>query len=542
MRYPERIGGLISPAWSGGWVMWMRPARWSPPVEPSAAEAVVIEAVRRAKLFVFLRAHRHELFDESFQAELAQIYLDSPKGQPPVPPAQLALAVILQAYTGVSDDEVIEATVMDRRWQLVLDCLDQPAAPFSKGTLVAFRARLITANLDRRLIERTIQIAQVSKGFGPRALRAALDSSPLWGAGRVEDTYNLMGHALRKALGVIACQQGRGLTDIAEQAGTPILAASSLKAALDLDWDDPTARERAVAIVLAALRDVAGFVATQPEDGPAMQALRVAGQVRDQDVDVSVTPPRLRQGVARDRRISIEDADMRHGRKSRSLLVDGYKRHILSDMDTDLVVAVGLTPANMPEAQVTEDIAADLAAQDARLIELHIDRAYLSSRMVRDRDEELQVFCKAWRVANTTGRYPKTAFRLDFAGGWLTCPNNVTVPLRMGKTVRFPARACAGCPLREQCTTSRAGRSVSIHPDEQLLVELRSRQQTPEGRAVLRQRTMVEHGLAHIGQWQGRRARYRSKRKNLFDLRRTAVVHNLHVIARHGLLDQQAAA
>jgi len=44
---------------------------------------------------------------------------DSPKGQPPVPPARLALATILQAYTKVSDDEVIEATVMDRRWQLV---------------------------------------------------------------------------------------------------------------------------------------------------------------------------------------------------------------------------------------------------------------------------------------------------------------------------------------------------------------------------------------------------------------------------------------
>jgi len=148
---------------------------------------------------------------------------------------------------------------------------------------------------------------------------------------------------------------------------------------------------------------------------------------------------------------------------------------------------------------------------------------------------------EAPRVGNTTGRYAKTAFGLDFAGGWLTCPNNVTIPLRVGKTVRFPASMCAACPLREQCTTSSSGRSVSIHPDEQLLVELRARQKTAEGRAVLRQRTMVEHGLAHIGQWQGRRARYRSKRKNLFDLRRTAVVHNLHVIARHGLLDQQAA-
>src|SRR5215470_7254943 len=110
----------------------MRPGVWRPPVEPSAAEQMVIKAVRRARLFVFLRQYRHELFDGEFQAELAGAYVDSPKGQPPVPPAQLALATIVQAYTGVSDDEVIEATVMDRRWQLVLDCMGAEEPPFSK--------------------------------------------------------------------------------------------------------------------------------------------------------------------------------------------------------------------------------------------------------------------------------------------------------------------------------------------------------------------------------------------------------------------------
>ena len=87
--------------------------------------------------------------------ELASLYRVSKRGQPPIAPAQLALATIVQAYTGVSDDEVIEATLMDRRWQLMLDCLDTDLAPFSKGTLVAFRQRLIEAQMDRRLIERT---------------------------------------------------------------------------------------------------------------------------------------------------------------------------------------------------------------------------------------------------------------------------------------------------------------------------------------------------------------------------------------------------
>jgi hypothetical protein len=142
----------------------------------------------QAKLFIFLRQQRHQLFDEQYQKELATLFKDSSMGFCPVSPAQLALATILQAYTGVSDEEVIEALEMDRRWQLVLDCLDCEQAPFGKGTLVRFRAALIAKEGDRRLVERTVEIAKKKGGFSSGSLRAALDSSPLWGAARVEDT------------------------------------------------------------------------------------------------------------------------------------------------------------------------------------------------------------------------------------------------------------------------------------------------------------------------------------------------------------------
>ena len=135
--------------------------------------------IRRAKLFVFLRQYRHEIFDEVFQAELAQGYAASSKGQPPLPPAQLALATILQAYTGVSDDEVIEALVIDRRWhwRWIVSIVRRAV---QQRTLVGFRTRLIAQDWDRRLIERTVAIAAQHQVFGARQLRAALDSSPLW--------------------------------------------------------------------------------------------------------------------------------------------------------------------------------------------------------------------------------------------------------------------------------------------------------------------------------------------------------------------------
>ena len=513
----------------------MRPPHWQPPVALSADEQRVVARIKRAKLFVFLRQVRHELFDAAFQDELAAIFRDSPEGGRPVPPAQLALVTILQAYTGASDDEALEALTMDRRWQLVLDCLDRETAPFGKGTLVRFRAALIAHDLDRRLVERTVAMAGQHGGFGPRQLRAALDSSPLWGAGRVEDTYNLLGHALRKALGVLARQQGRGLADVAGAAGAALVGGRSLKATLDLDWDEPAARERALRLVLAALEAADAWLATQPGAGadPAVQAaLTAAQEVRAQDVATGAGGvPVLRHGVAAERRISVEDGAMRHGRKSRSRLIDGYKRHVLCDVATTLVHAVGVTPANAPEATVTDAIAADLRHQDVVLTELHLDRAYLSSALVRDRPAGLAIYCKAWPV-QTGERFPKTAFALDWAAGTIRCPNGVTRPFAVGGTVQFPAAGCAACPLRARCTGSAQGRSVAIHPDERLLQELRERQHTPAGRARLRERVAVEHTLAHVGHWQGDRARYVGQRKNLFDLRRCGVVHNLHLLQR----------
>src|SRR6266496_4418253 len=525
----------------------MQPCQWQPPVTLSEQEKQIVERIRRARLFVFLRHNRHELLDEAFQQELAGLYQPSKRGQPPIAPAQLALATIMQAYTGVSDDEVIEVTLMDRRWQLVLGCLDTDQAPFSKGTLVAFRKRLIDAQMDRRLIERTIEIASQNQEFGSRALRAALDSSPLWGDGRVEDTYNLIGHALKKVMRVVADQQERELVEVAQEARAELVCGTSLKAALDCDWDQQMQKDEALALVLQVLHAVDAWVQqlSDPDDkAVANPVLAIAKQVEEQDVQISEEGKvSLVKGVAKDRRISVEDSEMRHGRKSRSVRVDGYKRHVLYDLDSGLIRAVGITPANFPEAEVTEAISEDLERQGACLKELHIDRAYLSSHLVRKRSDELEVYCKAWPVREGK-RFHKQAFVLDWEQQTIQCPAKQEMPFVPGGVVHFPKDTCAECPLKVQCTTSAKGRSVSIHPDEALFVELRQDQQTPEGRDKLRERVAVEHSLAHVGRWQGRRARYRGLRKNLFDLRRCAVVHNLHVLARSQALqaDLQDAA
>lgn len=98
---------------------------------------------------------------------------------------------------------------------------------------------------------------------------------------------------------------------------------------------------------------------------------------------------------------------MRHARKSRNQRIDGYKRHVLPNLDTRLVRAVGVTPANAPEASVTDSFLVVLESQGAQWVELHSDQGYLHSRLVRERPPELVVYCKAWLVRHGAS-FPKT--------------------------------------------------------------------------------------------------------------------------------------
>jgi len=144
--------------------------------------------------------------------------------------------------------------------------------------------------------------------------------------------------------------------------------------------------------------------------------------------------------VAKNRRISIEDEDMRHGRKSHSQKFDGYKRHVLQDLELQMVRAVGVTRANEPEASVTPSIELDLNAQQLtteNIKELHIDRAYLVSDLVKNRTENMTIICKAWKVRNGNF-FDKTAFVLDWENYLIRCPNGVSLPFHEGTVVHFP--------------------------------------------------------------------------------------------------------
>src|SRR6266446_5972113 len=305
---------------------------WNPPIALTPEEQKIAQRTQKArKFFVFLRERRHELLDATFQEALTQTSRREPGGTAPVEAGLLALATLLQAYGNVGDRDAVELTVMDKRWQMVLDCLGAEQPPFSQGTLCNFRMRLITHNLDKTLLERPVALAEKTGGFGVRQLRAALDSPPLFGAGRVEDTFNLLGHALRKAVGLAAKARGTSAEVLMADAGLELVGQSSLKAALDRNWGAPTARAHALRLVLEEVERWKSWLEQQQrlsaQEPPMQEVLETIGQIVAQDTEPDPEggpgARRIKKHVAPDRRISIEDADMRHGRKSSSKTFNG---------------------------------------------------------------------------------------------------------------------------------------------------------------------------------------------------------------------------
>lgn len=518
--------------------------RWKPRIELTKQEALLLKRLTRVRaLFGFLRLNRHVIFDDTFQEALDGMYRQTGAGDPPHPPALLCMALLLQGYVGASDAEAVELAVMDLRWQMVLDCLGAQEPPFSQGALQAFRERMVEHELDRLLLERTVALVRdgvATTGQGralSKAVRVAVDSRPLAGAGRVEDTINLLGHAARRIVQLVSKITARTPSDICREAGASLLLASSIKAGLDIDWSDPRQKVTAVAIVEAQVSSLQRWVEAHLDDvleAPLRPYLDAISRVREQDLEQSECGTRIRQGVAADRRISIEDAEMRHGRKSRSKRFDGYKEHIARDLDVPAILACAVTPANRPEEEGAAPIAADIEHQQLSLSELHIDRAYVNSPVVsavlRAGGE---VISKPWGLrSRQPGLFSKIDFRIDLRAKTITCPAGEVEPFEPGETVHFDPEACGACRLRASCTqaASGRGRSVSIAMDESLQRKFRKLQQTPKGRDRLRARVVVEHALAHVAARKGHRARYVGTRKNLFDLRRASAIQNLEAL------------
>ena len=498
-------------------------------------------------------------------------------GRRSVPPMIVAVVMVLQRIEGLSDREAVERFAFDARWKYAAGGLDFDYPGFVHTVLVDMRARLARSDRPDRIFETTLEAA---KAAGLVGRKRVLDSTPLYDAVATMDTVTLVRSAIRgllKAADADLQTELRGLLardDDYIAAGKPVC-----------DYEDPTARE---ALVDALARDAMALVGALegrklgPElDKAAQLVATVVGQDLDRDPDGVF---RIARRVAKDRVISTVDPQARHGHKTSARGFDGYKGHLAADPNSEIITATTVTAANRGDADPAEDLLAedlpepvpggsgdtdgdgrgdggggggvasvvnepddapadaDTETVAAQQLAVYGDAAYGAGPLLASLETAgAQIFTKVQPPTAPGGRFAKDRFTIDLDSGTVTCPNAVSVAIRPAQTgggVAVFGAACAACPLAVQCTTSAAGRTITISRYEAELARARTAQADPAWVADYRAtRPKVERKIGHLMRRRhgGRRARVRGTTKVAADFSLLAAAVNLARLGALGL-------
>ena len=261
---------------------------------------------------------------------------------------------------------------------------------------------------------------------------------------------------------------------------------------------------------------------------------------------------RIARRVAPGRVISTVDPEARHGHKTKSHSFDGYKGHIAVDPDSELIVQTEVTPGNAGDAEVTEKLLADvlstgLEQNKAAGIEAYGDASYGTADNVEKLEAAgIEANVKVQAPSAPKGKYSKEQFTVDTENKTVRCPAGHVVTIAPSKdgggVAEFGSR-CAGCPLRQHCTQSKEGRSISVHPKEATLKKARARQKAPEWKAKYRStRPKIERKFGHMMSRRhgGRRARVRGCARVRQDFALLGAAINLKRLATLGVRHTEA--
>ncbi len=517
-----------------------------------------LDYVGQDTFYGLLASLRGQLFRDD---DFAEIYCPD-NGRDSVPPSLLATALLLQTYDKVSDAEAKARADFDIRWKVALG-IEIEDRPFAKSTLQMFRAQLILHDKVREVFESSLRLARQSGYLKKRGMRVALDTTYILGRGAVKDTYNLLADGMVKLMRVLAAVANTTVREWAEGQGYDKYLGSSIKGEAAIDWSDRRARAALLAEIVAdadRLLELARRAWVElPEDSAQRQIIvdgaELLGQLLHQDIerksgdadahaDDGVS---LRDGVSKDRMVSVPDPEMRHGHKSSRRRFNGHKAAIVVDTDSQLITAVDVLPGNAPDNLGALELVEQSEASTGSVVQEAMGDAADGDGGTR------QTFADAGRqlVAKVPGRpnrshFPKDDFHLDLAAGSCTCPaGQVTHAMvsagkrtdAAGRVYRlqafqFDGAVCRACPLRSQCIAAkgRPGRRVLIHPQEALLQEARALQQSAAYDEYRARRVVVEHRLARLVQLGIRQSRYFGRVKTRFQVYLAATVANLTLV------------
>jgi len=483
------------------------------------AAALCRQLVPNKSVYATLADHRRRLFPDEMFADL----FPSGRGRPSVPGDVIASAMVLQVLEGLSDRQAADALCCDIRWKVATGlALDHPGVHYTVFTY--WRTRIRQSERPERINDAVSDVVKATGVLSHRR-RRALDSTLLDDAVATQDTVTQLVSAIRRVRRLVPDAAAVPVTaHDYDASGKPVCA-----------WDDPEAK---AALVTGLVNDATAIIAAleglsltdEQADAVGLLAL-VAGQ----DVEPGDTEGtwRIAQRVAPDRVISTVDPEARHMHKSRSEYRDGYKANVAVEPETGIITGASITPANASDGPAGVAL---LAGEEPGLQVLG-DSAYGSgeTRAALRRQGHGQAIKAIPLRRAVPGGFDRDDFVVDHDARTVTCPAGHTVAITANGHAIFGWR-CLDCPLAQQCTTSKSGRTLNITQHDRELVEARRTwQEGSFAEEYRRWRPMVERSIAWLVADGHRTVRYRGIQRNQLGLSLRVAALNLRRLINLGL-------
>lgn len=443
--------------------------------------------------------------------DLKAMYCDD-NGRPSLPPSLMSGVLLLQFYDDVSDAEAVERVLFDLRWKVALN-LSLDYSGFHPSSLSVFRTRLVEHKQERYAFDRLLKVSREA-GLLADKVTLLTDTTDAKGAGAVQDTYTLLRKGIRKLIKTMGYhlpgkRQGCS-ADIERLISTYVDQDRRAEA----DWSDPAVRQAQLKILVADSEAALDLALAQADDPEVRSLGWMIAKILGDDVETNDRgEAQIAEGTAADRLISLEDPDMRHGRKSAAHKFNGYKTSTSIDQASELILDIADLPASAGDGKALMPSIARVEEHVGVIVECAMgDGAYGSGEnraACAERPENpIDLLSPMRRPADPA--VDKSAFTIELDGQTptATCPHRQTVNASSSTTdedgrtshkFTFDRAICLTCPLFARCVRSQTtGRTLTTSPYEAYLRAARERQQTDEFQQRYRLRSRVEGKQAEL--------------------------------------------
>lgn len=456
-------------------------------------------------------------------------------GRPSVSPIYTFTGILVQLEKGYSDREFEGESRFDDRVKYAITA-PRDFDGIDANTLSDHRKRYFTSEIGRKIFVQTIEKAREEGMFSEKNLNV-IDSFMVWGAASKQDTYTLIYQGIKMVLRVAGFYE-------MEKEARDILKRSDYSGEdkkPKIDWNNEEEKQKLLeSLVNDALSLVGHFEGKKELPDDLREACHLLERIAKQDVKIDKDGKvSMINGTAKDRIISVNDPEMRHGHKTSSRNSDGYKAEIITGGElASIIVAVEVDGANTEDGRYMGTLIDEATNDGVDIKKIYGDSSYSDFEEIEKRKNEVEFCVKVRSSHNGAGGYTKEKFEIDLKNGTVTCPEgNVkkfeaekVLQQRKQTMVHFSEKTCRDCPQREKCTQCKDGRRILIHPYEDKLHEQRMYQKTEEFKEDYNKRANVERTISHVTAHGGRKSRYKGKKKTKWQLIMASINHNIKMV------------